>query len=289
MGHLSRSSALAVALSSKGISPFCLANGIREPIDRDGVRWEPFVEDSLARAPKADVLVLDSYRLPPHGVTASRLVILHEEDPPPENAALVVNAGADPAKSGCGHLYGFSYACLRPAFWGLPHRRAAPRVRRILVTTGSGDETHVATSLADAARAAVPEGNVTLVRGPYMAAVDVAGVETVVSPDSLFPLLLDADLVVTAGGQTLLEAAAVGVPTIGVALTHNQEAQLQRLAQLGAVRRADIAALPAALEELPADHQARRRLAERAQAAVDGYGALRVAFAITQVIESSCG
>lgn len=284
MGHLSRASALAVALGSKGVTSTCLANGESAPLTRDGVRWEPLPEpDSPPDPSGSDVIVLDSYRIRLAGIDGRPLVVLQEHTAPPPGASLVVNAGADPARGDLRLLYGFAYACLRSAFWGVPGREVRENVGRVLVTTGAGDPGGLGAFLAGAARDAIPEARVTLVRGPYAAVAAVEGVDVVEAPDSLLPLLLEHDLVITAAGQTMLEAAATGVPCVAVPLVENQEQQAARLAALGAVRTASPEQAVAAAADLASHSDSRRQLAARAQATVDGYGALRVAFAIARL------
>ena len=59
-------------------------------------------------------------------------------------------------------------------------------------------------------------------RGPYATFEPPAGVELVDAPPSLLAELLAADVVVTAAGQSALEAAATGAATVAVPLAPNQ-------------------------------------------------------------------
>ena len=110
------------------------------------------------------------------------------------------------------------------------------------------------------------------------------GVAVAVSPESLLDLLLAADLVVCAGGQTMLEAAAAGAPCIAVPLVENQVDQVRRLADAGGVRLAARGDVAGAVSELAGEYAARRALSERGQREVDGFGALRVAYAIAALV-----
>jgi spore coat polysaccharide biosynthesis predicted glycosyltransferase SpsG len=279
LGHISRSSAVAVALSRRGIETRCYAYGADEPFERDGVSWTRLDGDDLPASP-GDVLVLDTYRLPSEALSRAaaevRLVVMHDHGEPPENAALVVSAAVDPAK-----------AALRPSFWGLPERQIRDVVERVLVTTGSGGFGEVGPRLAEAVAVALPSASVALVRGPYAASSSPPGVEILDAPDSLLAPLLAADLVLSAGGQTMLEAAATGTPCIAIALVENQRRQAERLAELGAVRLAAVDHAASAAVELARDPEERRSLSRAGQQAVDGYGAQRVAFAIAELVASS--
>lgn len=287
LGHISRSSAVAVALSDRGLDVTCFANGAAEPIERDGVRWMPVDDpDTLPPADGYEAVVLDSYRIESAAVQGTPLAVLQENTAPPTHASLIVNAGADPTDGDQRHLYGPAYACLRPAFWSLTPARLGATVEHVLITTGAGDPGGAAPSLAEAVRAGLPSARLTVVRGPFAPAVYLPGVEVASAPESLLPLLLGADLVVTAGGQTMLEAAATGTPTVALVLVANQAAQAEQLARLGAVELANEDSLSGLVAGLASDSRRRSRLAECAQSAIDGQGARRVAAAIEHLIEA---
>jgi UDP-2,4-diacetamido-2,4,6-trideoxy-beta-L-altropyranose hydrolase len=279
LGHISRSSAVAVALSRRGIETRCYAYGADEPFERDGVSWTPLDGDDLPSG-SGRVLVVDSYRLPAEVLSRAaaekRLVVMHDHGEPPENAALVVSAAADPAN-----------AALRPSFWGLPERHIRHTVERVLVTTGSGSFGEAGPGLAEAVVAALPSAVVSLVRGPYADGSSPTGVEILDAPESLLAPLLATDLVLSAGGQTMLEAAAAGTPCIAIPIVENQRRQAVRLAQLGAVKLVDLENAPMRAVELAQDVDARRSLSRAGQLAVDGYGAVRIAFAISELVASS--
>jgi spore coat polysaccharide biosynthesis predicted glycosyltransferase SpsG len=289
LGHISRSSSVAVALRARGATVRCHAFGAAEPTVRDGVEWTP-LDDPLEAAGDEAAMLIDSYTLGDEAseqIAAGRpTAVMLDEGDAPVAAAIVVAPGYPPRASGQGPLWlaGPRHACLRPGFWGLPERGPAPeRVERVLVTTGGGDPGGVAERLAAAVRDAVPPGtNVALVRGPYAPATAPEGVELVHAPDSLLEQLASADLVVTAGGQTLLEAAAVGTPAIVVPLVANQRAQAEALAERGAARAAALDDVPTAVAAIAADAAARTSLSAAAQRAIDGHGALRVAYALSR-------
>jgi spore coat polysaccharide biosynthesis predicted glycosyltransferase SpsG len=290
LGHLTRSSALAVALGQLGIAVSCFALGADEPLERDGVSWQPLPALGDAPLAAASVLVLDSYRLSADEVAAVPgsvpVVVLQEHLPAPPRAALIVSAGEEPT-SEPRRLNGLDFVSLRPAFWSAPERTVAERIGSVLVTTGGGDAVSgLGARLAESARESLPEAVVTFVRGPFGTGDAPAGVRLLDAPESLYGPLLEADIVVTAGGQTLLEAAALGTPSIAVVVAENQRAQAVRLAERGATRLLELPAddLPGLLRRLDASPDERRTLARNAQAAVDGRGAERVAERIAALI-----
>jgi spore coat polysaccharide biosynthesis predicted glycosyltransferase SpsG len=290
LGHLSRSSAIATALACRGISVMRFAFGADAQLERDGVRWSSW--DTSTPSPPGRVLVVDSYRLSREelaSLAGSRpLVLLHDATESPPDAALVISVAAE-RDSGNHHLTGLEYAALRPDFWGLPAREIRVPVEQILVTTGSGTFAGFAGHLAREVAEAVPDARITLVRGPHATEEGPPEVQTLDAPDSLLEPLLEADLVVTTGGQTMLEAAATGAPCVALPVVENQRPQVQRLARTHAVLAVDPKGDDRinAIAQLARDQETRRLLSRNAQRAVDGYGAHRVAFRIARLLEES--
>jgi spore coat polysaccharide biosynthesis predicted glycosyltransferase SpsG len=289
LGHLSRSSAIAAALGCRGLTVECQAYGATESFVRDGVHWAPW--DGTTRPP-GQVLVVDSYRLGGDDLRRASdsrpVVVLHDTTDVPPNAALVISVGAEgPADRRW--LSGFEFVALRPGFWGLPAREVHERVERILVTTGGGSFGSLARDLASDVAQAVPDARVTLVLGPHATFDAPPGVDSLAGPDSLLRPLLGTDLVVTAGGQTLLEAAATGAPCVALPVVENQRTQVERLAKAGAVHPVDVVRedLGSAVARLASDGDVRRELSRSAQIAIDGYGALRIGFRIARLLEAS--
>lgn len=292
LGHIGRSSAVAAALRSRAIDARCYAHGGREPFTFDGVDWAPLEGDGLPSFAE-HVLLVDSYRLPHQHLdtlaASHALVFMHDYGEAPRGAALVVSVGAG-NRRGDGWLCGLSYAALRPGFWGLPTRQLRERVERVLVTTGSGKLAETGGEIASAVVRGLPEATVTLVLGPHALAEAPGGVEVLDAPASLLEPLLESDLVVSAAGQSLLEAAASGTPCVGLPLVENQRRQAGQLAGLGGITLVEPptpGAAAAACVELAGDVEARRGLSRAAQRAVDGYGALRVAFEIDRLVAGS--
>jgi spore coat polysaccharide biosynthesis predicted glycosyltransferase SpsG len=128
------------------------------------------------------------------------------------------------------------------------------------------------------ARAAAPDAVVAVTAGSLAGRDAPDGVELVPPAASLRDELLAADLVVTAAGQTSLEAAATGAPAVVVPMAPNQRPNAAALSAAGA---AVVGDPREAISELVADAGRRAALARAAQAVVDGQGARRIAAALT--------
>lgn len=264
LGHLARCSALGVALEELGLRVAAVALDAAGPLTCAGLAWQ------AGAPPQGAVRVLDSYR---HGDVDAAVVFEDLGRQRPE-AQLVVC----PAEENTGdprRLTGFAHACLHPCLWEPPDPPAGA-VSRVLVSvggTGTQDEAARLCAAGFAAGAAV-----AVVRGPHAAWEPPPGVELVDAPGDLCAEWPRCDLVVTAAGQTMVEAAAAGRPTVAVVLSADQAPQAATLAAAGAVL---VPEDPAAeVARLAGDDAARRSLATMARAVVDGGGARRVARAI---------
>jgi UDP-2,4-diacetamido-2,4,6-trideoxy-beta-L-altropyranose hydrolase len=262
LGHLSRSAAVAVALEARGVGVQCLAHGAAAPVRHGQVEWTPVrVLDELS--PSApDVLVVDSYVIDA-GEAAERVR---------PGALVVFDDGERAVPEGATPVRGLELACLGPVYWGLPPARIEPEVRRVVVTVGGGSP-GLGAELAAAAAEAVPGAEVGLVG------------REIPPQDALLDELVAADLVVCAGGQTMLEAVAVGTPCVALVVADNQRGQAQALAEREAVwviDPPDPGAAGTAVGRLAADLELRSGMSQAGQGAIDGFGALRVAFGIAR-------
>jgi spore coat polysaccharide biosynthesis predicted glycosyltransferase SpsG len=271
LGHLSRAGAVAAALRVRGHAVATMVVG-DEGVTHDGIGWTPLGD---LPPPGRGPLLVDSYRVDVAALSARRPVATFWDgtgDPPPGVDLAITLAG--PA--------GPKLACLRPMFWGAIARPVAPEVGRILVTTGGGAAGGVAELTAIVA-AAAPGVQVAAALGPYADEALPDGVVAIRTPPRMVDVLRDADLVVTAAGQTMLETLCTGTPCVATAVVGNQRAQLDVLAGAGGVRAADHPAIGEAVAALVADATARAQLAAAGRELVDGFGALRVAALIAEL------
>jgi spore coat polysaccharide biosynthesis predicted glycosyltransferase SpsG len=287
LGHLGRCSAITAALRARGLTVSCWAYGALGGVEIDGIAWTPLASAESLPAPAGGVVVVDSYTLPEAARAALTarwsVAAMHDFGGVPAGAALVVSIGGEPAAAPL-TLSGLQFAPLRAPFWGLPERVAGDRVRRVLVTAGGGPLQAAGVEFARAVRAALPDAAIALVRGPGAAFAAPPGVELVDAPPSLLAELRAADVVVSAAGQTALEAAATGAATVAVVMVDNQRRNALALADAGAAVAVEPAEAVGAAVALAGDAGRRATLVRRAQAAVDGYGALRIAFRVAELV-----
>ena len=323
LGHLQRSLALAKALKALDVESTFLGNDdtpSREYVARHGFlmgsltsieSWT--LEDSEAtieRAARSEcgAVVVDYHEAGSWYLARLRdagLFVIARDDLASYTfpCQMVVNGNADatrlPYTSSIGDtlfLLGPRYMVMRDEFLGPPARLAPSNVGNLLVMLGGADGQCLMPRILGLLDRIPGDFAVTCVVGPFFQ--DVGEVRNVVatatrpmqivqSPASVKDLMLEADLAISAAGQTLYELACAGCPTVAIETASNQHGQMRALADSGVIVEAGNAAsddvlgtLEETLLSLMSDLDQRQRMATAGQGLVDGKGAERVTQAI---------
>lgn len=188
-------------------------------------------------------------------------------------------------------LTGREYIPLRKQFRDARYE-IRPRVRDVLITAGGGDEGDIAGAILDALYKEDITFHVLVGRFcPHLEtwrkrALAARGVRVHFDVRDMAGLMCGCDLAVSAGGSTLYELAAVGVPTICFACARNQEALVEYMGKSGTVCSAgawhkDPAGTPKRMaeifERLCESEDLRQQYYHRERRLVDGSGAYRLA------------
>lgn len=186
---------------------------------------------------------------------------------------------------------GARYIPLRQQFWNREYE-VKPEARRILITAGGGDADNIAGQIA--AKLLDTELELHIVAGhfnPHDAelrrmAQEHPQIQIHRDVQDMASLMLSCDLAVTAGGSTVYELAALGVPFVCFSYAENQELLTEYIGRESVAGYAGAWHKDAAqtLEniawrtaELAADAGQRKRFAKRERTLVDGHGADRLA------------
>lgn len=186
------------------------------------------------------------------------------------------------AGTGVELLVGPSFAPLREGFRNAGFQ-VAEGVSSVLVTTGSTNPRRTLERVVSSCRSALPHVAVHVVVGPN-AAYDEEPNERVVvhrSPRDMRKLMLESDLVVSAAGTTLYELASLGVPTIAVPITDNQDANIRAWRRLGLGPSVSSvcwseAEMVKTVCRFAASREARVVSSQKLRQACDGFGAWRI-------------
>ncbi|PCR93911.1 UDP-2,4-diacetamido-2,4,6-trideoxy-beta-L-altropyranose hydrolase [Pseudomonas fluorescens] len=203
--------------------------------------------------------------------------------------------------AGCRTLLGPRFAMLREEFSG-PVIEIKPVARRVLVNFGGFDaarQTHHA-MLALADFSGLEVDFVAGADNPAWAEMQALAasrpnwrLHSFVS--DFHRRMTEADLFIGAGGGTSWERAAMGLPTICIAVSNNQQANGEVMAAagahvfMGAREQVSVEQLRDAVGFVVGNFYLRQSLAERSRQLVDGRGALRVAAALAGAVLSLRG
>jgi spore coat polysaccharide biosynthesis predicted glycosyltransferase SpsG len=310
-GHVSRCRALAKVLSR--------TNPVLFILDAEGEAWLPVLKaDSLAATMDWERLddqwagsVLDGYDFPKDtaeelAANAAPLVVIDDFLTPPACAHLVINAAIHlrgHAVNGISALLGPRFALLNEQFSGLSARPVSMTVDHLVLTFGAIDPDN-ATGLSLEALALLDGGGfhprVTVVVPPLSTHIESlhetakclgSQVTLLTNVRDMAGLLNTADLVVGAGGVSLLERMACSVPSVTIMIAENQRLSAEGAGQVGATRYVGpVQGLTAkhladCIATLTSDYETRNTMAKCGRQLVDGQGAERVAEALRELTE----
>lgn len=291
-GHFARCSALADALRASGATASVHVSGSAAGDGEFG--WDALAAVLADR--RLDAVVADSYVATREhydtlaaavGHDPARLLVFDDFDRLEYPPCLVLNPS--PGGSALGYdlpsgstlLTGGEHVVLRSAFAGCEHHVIAEEVGQVLVSLGGAADPAVLAAVVEAVLGASDARVVCL------GAADTADtrVESMsdLSAEQVASLMADCDVAVTAGGQTLLECAATGLPAIALLAADDQRANVDACVASGFAGTAGSLTDDGAAERIAAGLRALEMPDARAAASragrvlVDGHGAERVA------------
>jgi len=247
-----------------------------------GVDLRPLGDDAVS----GDIVLVDSYRVRADDRERVRGDLVIALDDLERDLAVDLVIDPDPGADARVHraaaavLAGAPYALVSPAVREIPPPPIAETVTRVLVATGGADAAGIGAEIASRIADALPGAQIHQAVGPWGRGPDDPRVVAVVAPDGLGPEIAAADVVVTAGGVTMLEACCLARPIVAFSISPDQDRSLAGASAAGAVVAADVASTADATARLAGDLGARRRLSRAARVLVDGQGSARVAAVI---------
>jgi len=219
-----------------------------------------------------------------------------------EVADLVINA-LYPHQIPSDHiLVGPNYFCLRDEFLHAPAPPPVNKVKRVLITFGGVDEGNLTARVLQAAGADLLAVGISIdvVIGfgyrwleelkKLISSFDSGRINLVVSTRRISKYMSRADLAVTSGGRTVLELAAIGVPTLVICQnrreTYHKFASAENgIINLGLYKEIDNTEIKQALYRLIDDPTLRSTIRKRMQQHDLQKGKSRVIKTITSLLE----
>ncbi|UVM37336.1 UDP-2,4-diacetamido-2,4,6-trideoxy-beta-L-altropyranose hydrolase [Pseudomonas sp. B21-017] len=304
------------SLASEGFETFALPARYPDEDPQQAIEsmlpWQADIA-ALAQAleshPAFDWIIVDHYGLDHHWQTAARrwaprIAAVDDLATRQYRVDLLLNqnlsgtpeAYASLLTPDCQTLLGPRFAMLRDEFC-CPAVEIKPRARRVLVNFGGFDAAmqthHAMLALAD-----LHELEVDFVAGADNPAWEQMQALAAYRPNwrlhsfvsDFYRLMTEADLFVGAGGGTSWERAAMGLPTICIAVSNNQQANGEVMATSGAHvflgnrEHVSVEQLRQAIGFVVGNQGFRQSMAERSRQLVDGRGAQRVAAALAGAV-----
>jgi hypothetical protein len=182
-------------------------------------------------------------------------------------------------------LKGPRYMVVDPAVAG--RRTSTHPGRSVIVAFGGGTRAILARQVAAAVRQRVPDATVRIAGGFAAGAGHrpSRGIEWLGPQPSLVPLLATASAAVVAGGVTLYEAAALGIPVVAMPVVPAQRPTVRAFAQAGlALRAVSASGAGASVARLMQHPSLGRVMRLKGPQVVDGRGVHRVALALESLM-----
>ena len=299
LGHLGRCLGYAQYWRRMGAAVRCIVDGddaARRFLEAETVVLRRWQDDGAVPEVEHTVAIADSYSAGPavlnaissQAMTAVYLDDLERDDYPP--GLVIHTAPGQLERTGrrARWLIGPAWQPMPSAFWTVPPRKpAAERVGSVLVLVGGTDLRNLGGRLTGLARRVFPDSRVHLVLGAGVLGETPAPpnvtVHRALAPAALRDLMLEADLALSAAGQTLYQLARCGAPALMIGVADNQAKHLREWPRTGAMLSAGMWDVPGLDERVleclkfmkPAS--VRHAMSAAGQATVDGQGAARLA------------
>lgn len=193
-------------------------------------------------------------------------------------------------------LIGLKYAPLRREFENLPKKYISEEIKKVIITAGGSDPVNAGCRILTEVLNNREFNNMefTVVSGPLNPYIDELikisecfgeRVKVIRAADNMAELLTEADAALTAGGSTLSEICACGVPAVAFSIADNQEPMIKEASSAGLAlsggslerKDSDIGKISEGLLKLKADKNLREKMSGAMQSAADGLGARRIA------------
>lgn len=246
-GHITRCISLYQAFEKKGIRPEFIINGddsirgLLKNIRYKTCDWLEERQDLFDIARKFDAVIIDSYFVDfgfynEISEIVKIAVYLDDDKRIRYPGGIVVNGTVFseklnyPKKERVDYLLGNRYALLRREFWEAPKKKIKKNIETIMITFGNDDRRNMASRILKLMVDNYPGLNKKIVVGGNFKSIKevktLKDKKTTLlfcpNAEDIKRTMLESDVAISAGGQTLNELARVGVPTVAIGGDGNQ-------------------------------------------------------------------
>ncbi|MBI3803046.1 MAG: UDP-2,4-diacetamido-2,4,6-trideoxy-beta-L-altropyranose hydrolase [Nitrospirae bacterium] len=246
-GHITRCTALYQAFEERGISTEFIVEGdesvegLLQGRQYRIMPWRSDLQKLTSLLESAEIIVIDSYLA---GIEIYEIISKRAKYPVyiddyqriayPKgllvNGTLYAEEMDYPQGSERSYLLGSRYILLHKEFWNIRHEEAKETVGRILITFGGDDVRGLTPKIMKLLIDAFPDCKKRVIIGKGFREVnEIERLKDIHTELDYYPdregmkrAILESDVAVSAGGQTLYELARVGVPAVSIAVAENQ-------------------------------------------------------------------
>lgn len=305
-GHLTRCHALSQAFMDKNYTCSFIVHSddtvvsVLQDVKCENVQWLNGIQN-IKSCLHGAILVVDTFTISEKMLNKlseiSKVVILDDFVRRDHNSRIVIDWTINAEKKfypiknpSSRYLLGNCFIALRQAFWNRPTFVVKPSIKNILITFGGGDIKNQTPRVLNLLQKQYPSVMKTIVIGKgcqnihalEAMADDMTIIVVDANAEKMLSCMLNADIAIATGGQTLYELACVGVPTISVIVIDNQLDDISGWQEVGFTKHVgwcnDINLehkILSCLHELE-PVQIRQEISLIGQTLVDGQGARRI-------------
>ena len=257
-GHIIRCLSLYQAFEERGIKSEFIINGdndieyLLKGIKYQKLNWIEKRGKLFELIKGADIAIIDSYladiyiyntlsdlvKLPVYMDDIKRL------DYPKGivvNSSIYAEEPGYPCKNELIYLLGSKYTLLRKEFWEVPEKKIKEKIESIMVTFGGDDARNMTPGVLEFLKNQYPDIRKNIIVGNAFNNIDEIKRETDYNTKLIYypnaqkmkEIMLESDISISAGGQTLYELARIGVPTIGICVAENQLGSIREWGKIG--------------------------------------------------------
>lgn len=269
-----------------------------------GASQELDAEQTIKVFPKnVDLLIVDSYTLDISWHTiirayAKKIIVIDDLANKKFDCDLLLNQNLgslkedykDKVSKKCKLLLGCKYALLRPEFSNLrlkalEKRKQTKEIENILICMGGSDSLNLTYKVLEQIN---DFSKVTVVLGAASTHIEMIkryaqdkNFDVVVDANNMSELMLNADIAIGAAGSTSWERCCLGLPTLQLIISENQQETAKKLEQSGATL--TVKNLQEDLNLLLSNFNLWKSMSEKSKKICDGLGYERVVNALSQI------
>ena len=257
-GHITRMLSIYQAFEEKGIKPTFIINGddtVKDLIKDTDYKIYNWIKDNerlITEIKDADIAIIDSYLAPKElykeiAKSVNCAVYYDDYNRIQYPKGIVINGNIHakslnyPQIKGVKYLLGTKYLPLRKEFWDVPEKKIKESVSSIMITFGGDDLRNMTPKILKALKENYPDIIKNVIIGKGFKNVKEIEKETDNNTNLIYypnaqkmkEVMLESDIAISAGGQTLYELARTGTPAIAVLVADNQMGNIEGLEKAG--------------------------------------------------------